>query len=294
MIKLIASDMDGTLINSNHEVSSETIKAIKAAQAKGIEFIITTGRSFEDARSQVDEAGITCNYLVMNGSELRDSNGNILQQLYLDQEIVQKIVDDLLQLDLCVEVYSTNGTYTLGSLESCKWAVAAKINNFYPEKSVETYYQTAEEHFLFQELNRISDLSEVFEKKYQVGKIICFSPKVETIAFLREDIKQRYNVNSTGSFPINLEVTNPLANKGAALARYAESKNIDITDVMTIGDSFNDMTMIDAPFGYTVAMGNAIEPIKDIAKYLTDSNDNDGVGKIINRLINNTHSEENT
>lgn len=64
MIKLIASDMDGTLVSNDHAISEANSKAIKMAQNKGIEFIITTGRSYEDAHSQVAEAGIECNYLV--------------------------------------------------------------------------------------------------------------------------------------------------------------------------------------------------------------------------------------
>lgn len=84
MIKLIASDMDGTLVSNDHAISEANSKAIKMAQNKGIEFIITTGRSYEDAHSQVAEAGIECNYLVMNGSELRNAQGEIVQSLYLD------------------------------------------------------------------------------------------------------------------------------------------------------------------------------------------------------------------
>ena len=75
--------MDGTLVSSNHKISEADARAVKKAQEKGIEFIITTGRSYEDAVPQVQQAGIECSYLVMNGSELRNANGKIIQSLYL-------------------------------------------------------------------------------------------------------------------------------------------------------------------------------------------------------------------
>ncbi|CQR24156.1 haloacid dehalogenase [Streptococcus varani] len=285
MIKLIASDMDGTLVASDHHISKENAAAIKHAQGKGVEFIISTGRSFEDARGQVEEAGISCNYLVMNGSELRNHQGEVIRKHYLDNSIVSEIVTDLLARDLFVEVYSTGGTFALGTTEACKWAIAAKIHNFYPDNAVADLVLTVEEHFLYKELNRISDVQQVFNQGHEVGKIICFNHDTNLIAGLREEIPLKYTVNATGSFAINLEITNPLADKGNAIKNYALSKGIDLEDVMTIGDSFNDMTMIDAPFGYTVAMGNAIDEIKSVARYITDTNDQHGVGNIINKIL---------
>ncbi|MFV0556944.1 MAG: Cof-type HAD-IIB family hydrolase [Lactovum sp.] len=285
MIKLIASDMDGTLVSSNHRISKENAQAIKEAQENGAEFIISTGRSYEDSYQQVKEADIKCKYLVMNGSELRDDKGEIVFKVYLEQDIVRMIVNDLLREDFCVELYTTAGTYALGTTEACKLSVATRINNFYPEQSIETIYETVESHFLFKELNRVDSLEELFGKDYKVGKIIIFSRDISKVENLRESIPKQYPVNATGSFAINLEITHPLADKGKAICRYAESKGIVLDEIMTIGDSYNDMTMLDSAFGYTVAMGNAIEEIKKIAKYVTDTNDNHGVGKAIKKFM---------
>ena len=103
MIKLIASDMDGTLVSNNHDISRNNVNAIKKAQDKGVEFIITTGRSYDDAYPQVVSAGIECNYLVMNGSELRNAQGEIIQSLYLEQTLVEQIVAELQQSDMYVD-----------------------------------------------------------------------------------------------------------------------------------------------------------------------------------------------
>ena len=75
MIKIIASDMDGTLLNSEHKISSENLKAIKEAQDKGIHFAIATGRDYLDVEPVLKECGLKCECIVSNGAEYRDSNG---------------------------------------------------------------------------------------------------------------------------------------------------------------------------------------------------------------------------
>ena len=285
MIKLIASDMDGTLVSSDHAISEANSQAIKRAQNKGVEFIITTGRSFEDAHSQVVDAGIECNYLVMNGSELRNAQGEIVQSLYLENSVVKKIVAELMENNLFVELYTTGGSFSPSDEETCKDAVATKIINFHPEISYEEAYQSAKEHFLYKEINRIATVDELIEQDYKIGKIISFSAKTALIAQLRTELSKKYPVNATGSFDINLEITNPLADKGKAIMHYAANKGITLDEVMTIGDSYNDLGMLSDSFGYTVAMGNAIEAVKTQAKYLTDTNDANGVGKAIARFV---------
>lgn len=285
MIKLIASDMDGTLVSSNHIISEVNAKAIKKAQDKGIEFIISTGRSYEDAYPQVVAAGLECSYLVMNGSELRNKDGKIIQSLYLEQNLVEKIVKELTDFGLCVELYTTGGTFSPSSIEARKLAVATKINNFHPGISIEEAMKNAEEHFLFKAMKTIESLDFIFDNNYSVGKIISFSHEKNKITELRENLPQKYPVNVTGSFAINLEITNPLADKGEAIKHYATNKGILAEEIMTIGDSYNDLGMLTDEFGYTVAMGNGIEEVKLQAKFLTDTNDNDGVGKAIERFI---------
>lgn len=285
MIKLIASDMDGTLVSSDHHILEKTASTIRRAQQMGTEFIVTTGRSYEDTFSQVQQAGIDCNYLVMNGSELRDKDGAIIQAIYLKKDTVRQIVAELMKEDLYIELYTTGGIYSPSSIEICKWAVATKINNFHSEISLDQAYIDVENHFLFKEINPIKTLEWVFDQGYEVGKILSFSSDHQKIKQLRDVLPDKYQVNATGSFAINLEITNPKADKGNALEAYIQMKGITPKDVMTLGDSYNDLNMLDDRFGYPVAMGNAIDEVKKQAKYLTDTNDNDGVGKAIERFI---------
>lgn len=285
MIKLIASDMDGTLVSSQHVITAATAKAVQQAQAAGVEFVITTGRSYDDAYPQVHAAGISCNYLVMNGSELRNTDGEIVQALYLDHQTAEAVVEMLEAEAFYIELYTTAGVYSTSSLDICKQAVATKINNFFPDISLEQGYEMADGHELLSGIERIDSLKELWLNEVEVGKILTFSNRIERLAELRKQLPDRLAVTATGSFAINLEITNPKANKGDALKQYALSKGIHLSQVMTIGDSYNDLTMLGNEFGYTVSMANALPEVKRQAKYLTASNDEDGVAKIINKLL---------
>ena len=79
MIKLIASDMDGTLINSSHEISSRNLNAIRRAQESGIEFAIATGRDYSMVKPFLDKYQLKCEAIVMNGAEYRDCKGEVIE-----------------------------------------------------------------------------------------------------------------------------------------------------------------------------------------------------------------------
>ena len=81
MIKLIASDMDGTLLNNRQAISKENVEAIKKAQNKGIKFLIATGRNYDEVQFLLSENDIICNCILMNGSEYRDNNGKIINRI---------------------------------------------------------------------------------------------------------------------------------------------------------------------------------------------------------------------
>lgn len=285
MIKLIASDLDGTLVNSNHYISQENVNAIRKAQDKGAEFIVATGRAFEDAKNQVMDSGIKCKYLVMNGSEIRNESGDILYSDYLSEETVMKVVESLLVEGLYVELYTTDGIYTVNDEDSSKMAFAYKANFFFPNISIEEAYKDAEGHPEYEKVRRIDTLEDLWIRNLQVGKIISFSSDVEKLNRLREHLPREFAVAASGSFLINIEITTQSSEKGNAVRSYARMKGISLSEVMTIGDGLNDISMMDEAFGFTVAMGNGLPEVKEKAKYLTSSNDQDGVAAIIDKLI---------
>ena len=102
MIKLIASDMDGTLLNTNHTISEGNIEAIRKAQELGVKFAIITGRSYDGVKPIADEFNLDCEYILMNGAEYRDKDGNILENIAIDKEKVKVIMEVMGEEYLCI------------------------------------------------------------------------------------------------------------------------------------------------------------------------------------------------
>ena len=109
---------------------------------------------------------------------------------------------------------------------------------------------------------------------------------------LKQRLEQNKEIAVASSFPTNLEITDVKAQKGPVLKEYIESLGYTMDEVMALGDSLNDLSMIEMDFGATVAMANAEPEVKDAAKYITKSNTEFGVAYAIDRLLENQRAEE--
>lgn len=104
MIRLIATDMDGTLLNSAHEISEENIQAIKYAQSKGVTVAIATGRAFYEANTPVKPTGLKVPFICLNGAEVRDEAFNIIYTSKISDEQI-KLITGVLKNIICTIKY---------------------------------------------------------------------------------------------------------------------------------------------------------------------------------------------
>lgn len=112
MIKLIATDMDGTLLNAGHEITTMNQEAIKFAQANGITVVIATGRAFYEAQTPVAETDLKVPYICLNGAEVRDESFNIMSTSHLNHDLVHKITTALKNNHIYYQIYTNRGIYT--------------------------------------------------------------------------------------------------------------------------------------------------------------------------------------
>ena len=117
MIKIIASDMDGTLLNSKHEIHKENIKAIKKAHGLGVKTVISTGREYESVKPLLDEAGLRCQCVLMNGAEYRDEEGNIIEKINIEKSKATQITDVLQSGGVRGELFTNKGLYSINTKE---------------------------------------------------------------------------------------------------------------------------------------------------------------------------------
>lgn len=284
MIKCIASDMDGTLLNERQEVSAATIEAIKAVQAKGIDFVICSGRSYREVRFVLDKAEIECPAICVNGGEIRDEEGNITYSAYLDGVTSMKITNVFESVDMYFELYTPKGTFT-SDRERGIQAIVDVFHTANPSVDVEEIIEAAEERYKNRLIQVVDDYRNIYDAKdCEVNKFLAFSLDEQLLFDVTEKLKNIEGIEVTSSGRNNIEVMHKDAKKGLALKRYVESKGISLADTMALGDNYNDLSMLEI-VGHSVAMGNAEPAIKTVCKHVTETNENEGVAKAITMVL---------
>ncbi len=285
MIKLIAADMDGTLIGNNRKISKENIEAIKIAQEKGVKFAIATGRAYEDVKPFLDEYGLKCECVVLNGGEYRDIAGKIVVGIYIDKSIAAKILNIMSKYDLAVEIYTDNGYYTTNTKEETLKGMIKRAKTFHPDVTdPDEIYRNAINHPHFNKMNYITNLDEFLKSDLNIGKFVSFAESIDEINVLKKELNKLDGLAISSSFVTNIEINDVNATKGLILAKVAEKMGIRKEEVAILGDGSNDYSMF-VEFPNSFAMENAIPEIKEVAKYITASNSDHGVAKAIYRIL---------
>ncbi|AGX41768.1 Cof-type HAD-IIB family hydrolase [Clostridium saccharobutylicum] len=284
MIKLIASDMDGTLLNSNHEIDKETVMAINKAEEAGIIFAISTGREYDNVEPLLKVNDIRCQCVLMNGAEYRDEDGNILEVINIEQSVATKIINILQDAKVSARIFTNRGIYTTDTKEEALKEMTYRTKSFNPSLTLEEAIEIAKEQPYFVQLKYISDLNEFMNSDIEIRKFVAFHNDIELINKMKRVIGEIEGLAVSSSFEDNIEITHITAQKGIILAKVAKEMGLKREEVMVIGDSFNDYSMFEE-FTESVAMGNAIPEIKEVAKYITDTNTNLGVAKAIYNVL---------
>jgi len=290
MIKCIATDMDGTLVLADQTISQENIEAIKMAQDRGIEVIVATGRSYEEAIFPLKEAGIVCPIICMNGSEIRDEKGTILRSIPIDEPTFLTIQNILQDQDIYYEIYTNKGTYS-NDYDKSLAVISDILLSSGLKASYEEIIEGIKERFERGRIKTIETYNELLkERDIELLKILVFSLDSEKLSDAEKKLKEISNIAVSSSGHQNLEVTNIHAQKGIALEAFVEEKNISIKETMALGDSYNDVSMFER-VGCAVAMGNAPEDIQNMCHFVTDRNEHHGVAKAIHKVLNETASQ---
>lgn len=290
MIKMIASDMDGTLLSSHLAISETNKEAVLEAQAQGIEFMVATGRAYSEAKPALDDAGITCCMITGNGAQIFDENGKAIVTFSIDKTTTKEIMTTLREKNLYFELMTTKGVYAESQPQRVE-NFATLLANQVPHLTFKMAIAMASTHLNMLPVTYINNYDELLvDDSVEILKVIAFSDAGPTLLRpIGDELEKNAPLYVTASFPNNIEINHKDAQKGNAVKLMAEKRGIDLADVMTIGDNFNDVSMLKVA-GVSFAMGNAEEEVKKIAKYEADTNINHGVGKAISRAISEKRS----
>jgi hypothetical protein len=271
--KLIAMDMDGTLLNSQKQVTEYTKDVLRRASEKGIKLVICTGRIFTSAKSYARIIGTKAPIIASNGAYIREKDRNeVIYEKYIKKETLLDIIKVTREWGFYPHIYTTDTIYSEklihSSLNYSKW------NETVPE----------DERINIQIVDSLEDVVEKEGENFLKVVVMALEDEVEKLQELKKYIRDNMDVSIFSSYMNNFEIMDKEVSKGNALKRLAEFFDIDREAIVCFGDNENDKTMFEFA-GFPIAMGNAEEEIKEIAAYVTDTNDNDGVAKAIEELI---------
>jgi len=290
LIKVIASDMDGTLLDNDHMLNERTIAAVKAAQKAGIRFMISTGRSFKQVEYVMKDVGIKCDYIVSSGAEIRNADNEILQSSCMNIKDCRDVYEILKQYDVTCIFGGEDGDWCIGSTREREQELIDHIRTFHPNLSEGECRESELFQFMMQNTKAVSSFEELEKAGTKIIKVFAMSNDLELLKTVDTELQKNPNIAVAASFENNLEVTDYHAQKGIALKTYIESLGYTMDEVMVFGDSMNDYSMLSMDFGATIAMENGMQKIKDAAKYITKSNAEDGVAYVIEELLKKRNS----
>lgn len=266
MYKVVVSDLDGTLLNSDQEVSDISKRVIRKLLKKGVKFYIATGRAYPDAKHIMESIGIKIPLISANGGVINDKDGNEIYRNNLEGNYRDILLDiDYLKYSnlIHLNVYSNN-----------RWFLVNKERKFNPFEDEPTYMY---------EIETVENL-----KKMDVTKIFFIGPHKD-LKKLEMEIYTKTNgeVNIAFTHPDCLEVFDSEVNKANAIKKLGEINDFEMNDVVAFGDGFNDYEMLKSvKKGYI--MKNAHYTLKEaLPKHeIVTSNSRNGVALKLLEIFN--------
>lgn len=284
MVKLIAIDLDGTLLDKGKYISKKNIEAIKLAKKSGIQVVIATGRANFDAQNLLKETDINPWIIGTNGATIHEPNGELFYSIPLDYQLA---IDMLRLLEDEQLYYEAFINHHICAPQYGKDLLFQEIDqlmsqNDHVDKSLlklEIEIQFGQSGFTF-----IDSYQKLFEREQEIYNILAISFDEKKLQRGWTKFLDTPNITIVKSGEHNFHLQNEMASKGNALQILAKQLNIDLADCAAVGDNDNDLPMLQM-VGTSAAMGNADQEIKDVCDVVTLSNDKDGVAHFIHSLL---------
>lgn len=289
MIKLIASDMDGTLLNSNHKIPQNNIELIKFAQKNGIEFVVATGRAYYEALPSLNDENIKCDVISFNGGIIYDKNGNIINITPMKLKDLYYTIEILKSLDISYQLYTKNTIYTK-SIETDITAYIDLIRANGEEPNEQHLRQEAKNRLALGHITEVDNIELYLNQEDNPAiKVIGISNDLEKLKHATELLSGNENISVTSSGANNVEIMDKKATKGEALKIVADIHDINLKNAIAIGDNLNDQAMLDI-VEYSIAMKNGNKELQKTAKFITEkTNSEGGVADTVMKLLKETN-----
>lgn len=262
LIQLVLSDMDGTLLMPDHSLSPAVIEAVAQLRAAGVKFTLASSRPPRAMRQQIEALGIDLPTAAFNGGVLINADGSELQSHWVDREAV----------DICLALFAEHAL-DVWVFADDQWLARDRKAEYFPK----------ELHALGYEPLIVEDFTPYLDR---VHKMVATSGNFQLLVDLEQQLQAPLHGKAIAarSQRYYLDITAALANKGEALATLAERLGIELANTAVLGDGGNDVAMFKRA-GFSVAMGQGEQVVREQADAVTASNAEDGVAQAIHELI---------
>lgn len=259
MIKLIVTDLDGTLLPTGTEISPENIEAAQKAAAAGVTVTVATGRMYRAALPVAKNLGVDAPIITYNGALIRTVSGKTLYSSYLAPELIRQVLAFVEKQGWYMQTYSRDCLY-------------------YPERCLQSdRYEAAQ---LVQ--GEAVGWQGLRERTEEVTKLLCVTENSEEteqrIATLKEHFGDTIDIVRSSAY--YAEIVNKGVSKAAGVRKLAEVLGVDISETMALGDAENDISMLKAA-GLSVAMGNAVPEVKALCSLETGTCEENGWARAV-------------
>lgn len=274
MYKLIAMDLDGTLLDDSKEITKDNLRVINDLLERGYEIVIATGRRYWSTKELTK--GIKGQFTILS------NNGNIVRNSVNDKEIIAKYLDTK-DFRTIMEEGKKRNLYPIIHVDGFHEGLDIIIEL---DKDNKNYYNYLSEDTRFKQIKNYLDIDSKILNVVYVGEKEKLNNFYLNIINNYPNIYNAHIMENIRVAEALLEIMHPNGTKWLSLLEYANSINIKPEEIITIGDDNNDIEMIKNA-GLGIAMKNATEGVKSIAKQITEKNNNEsGVAFQLKRVLN--------
>lgn len=281
MVKLIALDLDGTLLKNNHTMDLETVETLK--NLKDVKLTIATGRCYSFVKDFIADYNLQGFDLILNnGHEYISADKKIHSYDAFDYEKLESVVRILLENKFSFMMYSENGNkYTfceLDKLFDTHIKIYKEVHDNLEELPDAILF--SKEHYL-DKTYKINSIEEL--KDLNILKIDSINANKENSKKGLEQLEKEDRIDLSHSYGIFIEVCQNDINKGIMVEKLGKKYGITLDEIAVFGDGGNDINMLSMA-KYSFAMGNASDKVKSYAKYTTKTNEEQGIIHGLNQL----------
>ena len=268
---MLALDLDGTVLTSDKHVTAKTREALVNAAAAGIELVVVTGRPLSGLPEDIVDIPQIRYAITSNGAVITDIRSNeTLRSCLIPHDITVAILTELMKHDLIYSIFSDGIGY-------CPEPVYNILIDKFTGKPLESYVRKSRRPS--KDLCRL-----ILSESTETENIWVVCKNTEDPVSIKKYVEERWELNAVNTAPYDVEIGAIGADKGTAVTYLYEKLGLSKENVLAIGDNMNDIGMLQAA-GTAVVMGNASEDMKKKGHIIADTNDNDGVAKIIETIL---------